>query len=250
MPVIVVANPKGGVGKSTLATNIAGALARQGHAVMLGDVDRQQSTRHWLKHRPHGVPEIRGWEVSGGDIVRPPKGTTHAVLDTPAGLHNRRLDEVLKIADKLVVPLQPSLFDIEATHAFLREVKAHKRADKVDVGLVGMRAREGFLSTEHLQEFLAVYGITLDLVKVLVFPGDRRMRELISLKAFGLSELDAVRYYTAMIMAEHGVVSAPNMAVGEPFQITGGMPSVSLPLATPAQPVLPNASNADGGRER
>jgi membrane protease subunit (stomatin/prohibitin family) len=103
---------------------------------------------------------------------------------------------------------------------------------------------------EHLQEFLAVYGITLDLVKVLVFPGDKRMRELISLKAFGLSELDAVRYYTAMIMAEHGVVSAPNMAVGEPFQITGGMPSVAVPLASPAQPVLPNAANADGGRER
>ena len=103
---------------------------------------------------------------------------------------------------------------------------------------------------EHLQEFLAVYGITLDLVKVLVFPGDRRMRELISLKAFGLSELDAVRYYTAMIMAEHGVVSAPNMAVGQPFQIAGGMPSVSVPLATPAQPVLPNAANADGGHER
>ncbi|MGH2485414.1 MAG: SPFH domain-containing protein, partial [Ktedonobacterales bacterium] len=103
---------------------------------------------------------------------------------------------------------------------------------------------------EHLQEFLAVYGITLDLVKVLVFPGDRRMRELISLKAFGLSELDAVRYYTAMIMAEHGIVSAPNMAVGQPFQINGGMPSVSLPLATPAQPVLPNAANADGGHDR
>ena len=103
---------------------------------------------------------------------------------------------------------------------------------------------------EHLQEFLSVYGITLDLVKVLVFPGDRRMRELISLKAFGLSELDAVRYYTAMIMAEHGVVSAPNMAVGEPFQINGGMPSVSLPLATPAQPVAANAANADGGHDR
>lgn len=103
---------------------------------------------------------------------------------------------------------------------------------------------------EHLQEFLAVYGITLDLVKVLVFPGDRRMRELISLKAFGLSELDAVRYYTAMIMAEHGVVSAPNMAVGQPFQISGGMPSISVPLASPAQPVLPNVANADGGRDR
>lgn len=80
---------------------------------------------------------------------------------------------------------------------------------------------------EHLQEFLAVYGITLDLVKVLVFPGDQRMRELISLKAFGLSELDAVRYYTAMLMAEHGVLSAPNMAVGAPFHINNFTPALA-----------------------
>jgi len=183
MPVIVVANPKGGVGKSTLATNIAGALARQGHAVMLGDVDRQQSARHWLKHRPQGVPEIRGWEVSGDDVVRLPKGTTHAVLDTPAGLHNRRLDEVLKVADKLVVPLQPSLFDIEATHDFLREVKAHRRADKVSIGLVGMRAREGFISTEHLQQFLS----TLD-VPVLGFLRDTQ--NYVHLAARGLTLWD------------------------------------------------------------
>ena len=78
---------------------------------------------------------------------------------------------------------------------------------------------------EHLQEFLSTYGITLDLVKVLVFPGEARMRELISLKAFGLSELDAVRYYTAMLMAEHGVISAPNMAVGAPFNIAGLLPA-------------------------
>jgi len=83
----------------------------------------------------------------------------------------------------------------------------------------------------HLQEFLSAYGITLDMVKVLVFPGDDRMRELISLKAFGLSELDAVRYYTAMIMAQRGVLSAPNMAVGEGFQIGGtAMSNISLPL--------------------
>ncbi len=81
---------------------------------------------------------------------------------------------------------------------------------------------------QHLQDFLASYGITLDMVKVLVFPGDQRMIGLISLKAFGLSELDAVRYYTAMIMAEHGVISAPNMAVGEPFQISGAMPNLQL----------------------
>jgi membrane protease subunit (stomatin/prohibitin family) len=74
---------------------------------------------------------------------------------------------------------------------------------------------------QHLQEFLAVYGISLDTVKVLVFPRDERMKALISLKAFGLSEMEAVRYYTAMLMAERGVVSAPNMAIGQSFNITG-----------------------------
>ncbi|HEU5374910.1 MAG TPA: SPFH domain-containing protein [Ktedonobacteraceae bacterium] len=80
---------------------------------------------------------------------------------------------------------------------------------------------------QHLQQFLAIYGITLDMVKVLVFPRDERMKALISLKAFGLSELDAVRYYTAMLMAERGVVSAPNMAIGQPFAINGVQPTTS-----------------------
>ncbi len=74
---------------------------------------------------------------------------------------------------------------------------------------------------QHLQEFLAVYGITLDTVKVLVSPRDERMKSLISLKAFGLSEIEAVRYYTAILMAERGIVSAPNMAIGQPFMISG-----------------------------
>jgi len=82
----------------------------------------------------------------------------------------------------------------------------------------------------HLQDFLAVYGITLNDVKVLMRPRDERMRELISLRAFGLSEIEAVRYYVAMKMAEHGLVSAPNMAVGEPFNIgltgLGGLPGM------------------------
>jgi membrane protease subunit (stomatin/prohibitin family) len=71
----------------------------------------------------------------------------------------------------------------------------------------------------HVQDFLTVYGITLNDVKVLIRPRDERMRELISLRAFGLSELDAVRYYCAMKMAEHGLLTAPNMAVGAPFNV-------------------------------
>jgi membrane protease subunit (stomatin/prohibitin family) len=80
---------------------------------------------------------------------------------------------------------------------------------------------------QHLQQFLSTYGISLDTVKVLVFPRDERMKALISLKAFGLSEIDAVRYYTAMLMAERGIVSAPNMAVGLPFSINGVQPTTS-----------------------
>jgi hypothetical protein len=71
----------------------------------------------------------------------------------------------------------------------------------------------------HLQDFLTIYGVTLNDVKVLMRPRDERMRELISLRAFGLSELDAVRYYVALKMAERGLVSAPNIAVGEAFNI-------------------------------
>lgn len=91
---------------------------------------------------------------------------------------------------------------------------------------------------QHLQQFLGTYGISLDTVKVLVFPRDERMKALISLKAFGLSEIDAVRYYTAMLMAERGIVSAPNMAVGLPFNISGVQPTTSADRYTT------NAANA------
>jgi chromosome partitioning protein len=154
MPVIVVANPKGGVGKSTLATQMAGALAHRGLRVMLGDVDRQQSSREWLRLRPEHLPRIEGWELRGETLVRPPKGVTHVVLDTPAGLHGRRLDEVMKLADKVLVPLQPSLFDMLATHAFVQELHAHRRSDRVAIGLVGMRAKAHTNAADQLDRFL------------------------------------------------------------------------------------------------
>lgn len=159
MPVIVVANPKGGVGKSTLSTNVAGCLAAAGHAVMLGDVDRQQSSRQWLALRPPQVAPISGWDVEAEHIVRPPKGTTHVVLDTPAGLHGKQLDAVLKIADRLLIPLQPSLFDIQATHAFVQALRAHRRGHEIALGLVGMRVREHTIANEQLQQYLATVPV-------------------------------------------------------------------------------------------
>jgi chromosome partitioning protein len=183
MPVIVVANPKGGVGKTTLSTNVAGYLAARGHAVMLGDVDRQQSSRTWLSLRPSGLPRISAWEVRHDDIVRPPKGTTHVVLDTPAGLHGKRLDEVMKLATHVIVPLQPSIFDIHATHAFVRDLLAHRRSDKVRFGLVGMRTREGTISTDQLRGFLG--GVD---VPVLTFLRDTQ--NYVHLAAHGLTLWD------------------------------------------------------------
>ena len=161
MPVIVVANPKGGVGKTTLSTHIAGYLASKGRAVMLGDVDRQQSARTWLALRPAGLPRISAWDVTHDEIVRPPKGTTHVVLDTPAGLHGKRLDEVMRLADKVLIPLQPSIFDIHATHDFIRQLTTHRRGDKVQLGIVGMRTREGTISTDQLRSFLGNVDVPL-----------------------------------------------------------------------------------------
>ena len=115
----LIANPKGGCGKTTLATNLAGYFARQGHRVMLGDIDRQQSSREWLKLRPQGLPPIRSWDIAPGEPARPPKDTSHVVLDTPAGLHGKKLDVVVKSIHRVIVPLQPSIFDILATRDFL-----------------------------------------------------------------------------------------------------------------------------------
>ena len=154
MPVYVVANPKGGAGKSTLATNLAGWLAHQGAVVALGDLDRQQSARQWLALRPPQVPPIRALEVDEGQVLRVPKGSTHLVLDTPAGLHGKRLDLALKIADRIIVPLQPSPFDLAATHAFLQVLAGHKRGGRLATGLVAMRVKEHTHATQHLHEFL------------------------------------------------------------------------------------------------
>jgi chromosome partitioning protein len=159
MPIVVVANPKGGVGKSTLSTNIAGYFASKGHVVMLGDADRQQSSKLWLGLRPHAARPISSFDISTEMVAKPPKGTTHVVLDTPGGLHGWRMKDVLKMADKVIVPLQPSIFDIFATRAFLDELAQHSRASSLKVGIVGMRVDARTIAAEKLQEFVESLGL-------------------------------------------------------------------------------------------
>ena len=159
MPVVVVANPKGGVGKSTLSTNIAGYYASRGHSVMLGDADRQQSSRLWLNLRPAAARPISTWDISADLIARPPKGTTHVVVDTPAGLHGWRFNDVMKMADKVIVPLQPSVFDIFATRAFLDDLARNRHSSKASVGIVGMRVDARTLAADKLHDFVDSLGL-------------------------------------------------------------------------------------------
>ncbi|HSX93014.1 MAG TPA: ParA family protein [Hydrogenophaga sp.] len=180
MPIVVVANPKGGVGKTTLSTNVAGYFASQGHGVMLGDADRQQSSALWLRLRPPTARPIHTWEVSHDQIARPPKDVTHVVLDTPAGLHGKRFKEVLKLANKVIVPLQPSIFDIYATRDFLDELTETRRAA---VGIVGMRVDPRTIAADKLAEFVA--GLDLPVLGYL-----RDTQNYIHLAARGLTLFD------------------------------------------------------------
>jgi chromosome partitioning protein len=162
MPVIVVANPKGGVGKSTISSNVAGYWANRGHGVMLGDVDRQQSSRLWLElresHHPQ-LPAIQAWEIDDKRVAKAPKGTTHMVLDTPAGLHGKRLEATMKLAHMVLIPLQASLFDIYATRDFVQELQASKRSNAVKVAVVGNRVKDNTKASAHLQEFLSTLDV-------------------------------------------------------------------------------------------
>jgi chromosome partitioning protein len=141
MPVIAVVNRKGGSGKSTLAAHLAAWMAHQGCTVMLGDVDRQQSTRTWLKRRIASAPAILPWVIDQKNVLKPPAGVTHVVLDTPGGLHGFDLSRLVMQADAIVIPVCNSLFDRDSAAACHAELMTHPRVSsgRCKLGVVGMR---------------------------------------------------------------------------------------------------------------
>ena len=128
---------------------------------MLGDIDRQQSSREWLKLRPFELPTIDTWDIGPDNILRPPKGTSHVVLDTPAGLHGKMLDKVLKLSSRVIVPVQPSLFDMLATRQFLEALLEEKavRKGKADVAVIGMRVDARTRAAGELERFFATFDL-------------------------------------------------------------------------------------------
>jgi chromosome partitioning protein len=188
MTVIVVANPKGGVGKSTLSTNLAGSFAANGEWVALADLDRQLSAQSWLALRPGGLPPIESWQIDPEAPAKPPRGLERAIIDTPAGLHGTRLATALELADKVIVPLQPSMFDILATQHFLERLAKEKAVRKgaIEVGVVGMRVDARTRSADQLHRF--VEGLDLPVLGFL-----RDTQNYVQLAAHGLTLWDVAK---------------------------------------------------------
>ncbi|HEX9390448.1 MAG TPA: ParA family protein [Usitatibacteraceae bacterium] len=152
MKTVLIANPKGGAGKTTLSTNLAGYLAARGEQVYLWDLDRQKSALYWLSQRPATLPLIQRL-----DSARQKVEEGVLVLDSPAGLHGEKLADMVKRVEKVLVPIVPSSLDMAATRTFLDELLDEKsvRKGKAFVAIVGMRVDARTRAAERLDDFLA-----------------------------------------------------------------------------------------------
>ena len=152
MKAILIANPKGGSGKTTLSTNIAGYLASRGQRVAILDLDRQKSATQWLANRPRNLPAI---ELMQSEVEKEAPLDT-LVIDSPAGLHGKNLEHALKLVHRVIVPIAPSAFDIQASRDFLEVLHHEKnvRKGKIFVGVVGMRMESRTRAALTLEQFL------------------------------------------------------------------------------------------------
>jgi chromosome partitioning protein len=152
----MVLNAKGGCGKSTLATNIAVFFARDGHEVCIADYDSQRSSLDWLVQRPADLPAIRGVAAYEEGLRNVARNTEVLVIDAPARVHGTELNELVRRAETIIVPVLPSTIDIKACGHFMAELlEIGKVARKqARLGVVANRVREHTLIFEELDEYL------------------------------------------------------------------------------------------------
>jgi chromosome partitioning protein len=154
---ILVTNAKGGCGKSTIATNLAAYFASEGYETALADYDPQASALDWLKQRPEEYAPIAGIEGFEGGLRSVPRTAEYVIIDAPARSHGRELNELVKRAETIIVPVLPSPIDINAARNFVQELlQIAKVADKkAKVAVVANRVKENTLIFEELDEYLS-----------------------------------------------------------------------------------------------
>lgn len=159
---VMVTNNKGGCGKSTIASNLATAFAAGGMRTALAEVDRQKSVLQWLDRRPDSARPIIGldWRKAITDV---PAGVQRLVIDGQAGMRLAQVDDLLELADVVVVPLLPSVFDEGSTARFLERLAELKpiRKQRKGVLLVANRLRARSKALQRLESFVTELGFPL-----------------------------------------------------------------------------------------
>ena len=167
---IVILNPKGGCGKSTLATNLAASYAQRGPTPAIMDYDPQGSTMAWLQRRPGNLPEIHGiaafkksMQATRSWQLRVPNDTVNLLVDSPASVDHNDLRELTRDSTSILVPVLPSSMDIHAASRCIADLLLVAKVDRRDrkLAVVANRTRKNTKSFGKLMRFLDSLGIPI-----------------------------------------------------------------------------------------
>jgi chromosome partitioning protein len=160
----LVANAKGGSGKTTIATNVAAYFAQTSNHVAIIDYDPQGSSSQWVKERTSNLPFIYAVDVcaKGGVAstrsfqLKVPSVTTHIIMDTPAGLAGVNLSEAIRQCDAILIPIVPSAIDIRAATSFIKDVLLSPgfRRQPKPIAVIANRVKRNTLGYNKLEIFL------------------------------------------------------------------------------------------------
>lgn len=167
---IVVMNPKGGSGKTTIAINLASYFASRQQTPVLMDFDPQGSSLRWVKKRQPPQPPIHVIAAFEKDSrttrafqLRVPDSATHVIVDTPAAVESRAMPDITKDADKILVPVLPSDIDIHACSRCIRDLLLVAKIRREDnrIGVIANRVRRNTVTYQTLIRFLQTLGIPI-----------------------------------------------------------------------------------------
>lgn len=167
---IVILNPKGGCGKSTLATNLAACYANRGETPAIMDYDPQGSTMAWLERRPDDLPAIHGiaaykksMQATRSWQLRVPNDTETLLIDSPASIDHDDLRELTRDSTSILVPVLPSSMDIHAASRCIADLLLVAKVDRRDrkLAVVANRTRKNTKSLANLMRFLDSLGIPI-----------------------------------------------------------------------------------------
>lgn len=153
---VMVMNSKGGCGKSTIATNVASWFAGEGHKVAIADYDPQRTSLDWLATRPEDLPKITGVAAYEEGVRGVPRDTEVLVIDAPARTHGSEMNELVRRAETILVPVMPSPIDMRASAHFMGELLelGKVQREQARLAVVANRVRENTLMFDELDTYL------------------------------------------------------------------------------------------------